>query len=197
MTALRALLFLFFPLAALAETEGSPLWWRDNLDAWCIVPFDVKQRTPAQRAEMVVKLGLKKVAYDWREKHVPEFEEEILQYQKHGIEFFAFWDVHPKAFELFAKYKLHPQVWLMAPNPQAATNDEKIKLAATALLPAVEQTRKIGSKLALYNHGGWNGEPENMADIAEYLRKHHDGGHVGIVYNFHHGHAHIESFAAK
>lgn len=57
----------------------------------------------------------------------------------------------------------------------------------------VEQTRKIGSKLALYNHGGWNGEPENMAAIAECFRKHHDGGHVGIVYNFHHGHSHIET----
>ena len=146
---------------------------------------------------MVVGLGLKRVAYDWREKHVAEFEEEILQYQQHGIEFLAFWGVHPKAFELFAKYKLSPQIWLMAPNPNSPTNEEKVKLAAEALLPAVEQTRKLGSKLALYNHGGWNGEPENMAAIAEYMRKNHAAPHVGIVYNFHHGHAHIEKFADK
>lgn len=146
---------------------------------------------------MVVRLGLTRVAYDWREKHVAEFETEILEYQKHGIEFFAFWGVHEKAFALFEKYKLRPQVWLMATNPQAATQEEKVRLAALALLPALEQTRKIGSKLAIYNHGGWNGDPENMAAIAEYLQKHHDGAHVGIVYNFHHGHAHIADFAAK
>ena len=190
-----ALAFLFlissFPLRA------EELFSREKLVAWCIVPFDAKQRTPAQRAAMVVRLGLTRVAYDWRERHVAEFEEEILQYQKHGIEFFAFWGVHEKAFALFEKYKLHPQVWLMAANPPAATQDEKVRLAAIALLPAVEQTRKLGSKLAIYNHGGWNGEPENMAAIAEYLRAHHDGGHVGIVYNLHHGHAHISDFATK
>ncbi len=185
-------------MALYAEPAKQPgLYSLSNIDAWCIVPFDAKQRTPKQRSEMIVGLGLKRVAYDWREKHVAEFEEEIIEYQKHGIEFFAFWGVHPKAFELFAKYKLSPQVWLMAPNPSAPTNEEKVKLAAESLLPEVEQTRKIGSKLALYNHGGWNGEPENMAAIAEHLRKHHAAPHVGIVYNFHHGHAHIEKFAEK
>jgi hypothetical protein len=40
---------------------------------------------------MVAKMGIKKIAYDWRQEHVAEFEREILAYQKHGIEFFAFW----------------------------------------------------------------------------------------------------------
>ena len=194
---LSLLIFLpFQPLCAQA-VNSTGLYDVENLHAWCIVPFDAKQRTPKQRAEMVVGLGLKRVAYDWRDKHVAEFEEEILQYQKHGIEFFAFWSVHPKAFALFEIYNLRPQIWLIAPNPNAATNEEKVKLAAEELLPVVEQTRKLGSKLALYNHGGWNGEPENLAAIAEYLRKNHAAAHVGIVYNFHHGHTHIENFAAR
>ena len=191
-TILRALLCCILPLTLQAAPD---LWDRGNLDAWCIVPFDAKKRTPAQRAEMVVRLGLKKVAYDWRDQHVAEFEDEILQYQKHGIEFFAFWGEHPKAFELFAKYKLHPQIWLMAPNPEGATNETKVKAAAEQLLPVVERTRKLGCQLALYNHGGWNGEPENMAAISGYLRKNHAAAHVGIVYNFHHGHSHIADFA--
>ncbi|MBO65778.1 MAG: hypothetical protein CL509_05810, partial [Actinobacteria bacterium] len=57
---------------------------KDKLVAWCIVPFDAKQRGPAERAAMLKRLGLKRVAYDWRAKHVAEFEEEILQYKKHG-----------------------------------------------------------------------------------------------------------------
>ncbi len=199
MKKLRLLFLLISSFAPLCAQTEKPhgLYDLANLDAWCIVPFDAKQRTPEQRAQMVVGLGLKRVAYDWREKHEPEFEAEILAYQKHGIEFFAFWGVHPKAFELFAKYKLSPQIWLMAPNPDAPTNDEKVKRAAESLLSAVEQTRKIGSKLAIYNHGGWNGDPENMAAIAEHLRKNHAAPHVGIVYNFHHGHAHIADFAAR
>ena len=63
---------------------------KDQLLAWCIVPFDAKQRGLAERAKMLKRLGLKRVAYDWSERHVKEFEEEILQYKKHGLEFFAF-----------------------------------------------------------------------------------------------------------
>jgi azurin len=196
MTNLRLLLLAIF-LPFCAQGEDSSLWAPENIDAWCIVPFDAKQRTPKERAEMIVRLGLKRVAYDWRDQHVPEFEDEILQYQKHGIEMFAFWGGHEKAFELFKKYQLHPQIWIIAPAPQAPTNDQRIKLAAEQLLPLVERTKQLACPLALYNHGGWSGEPENMAGIVEYLRTHHDATHVGIVYNFHHGHAHIEGFAEK
>ena len=47
---------------------------KDKLVAWCIVPFDAKQRGPAERAAMLKRLGLKRVAYDWRAKHVAECE---------------------------------------------------------------------------------------------------------------------------
>ncbi len=98
--------------------------------AWCIVPFDAKKRGPAERAEMLKGLGLKRVAYDWREQHVKEFEEEILQYKKHGLEFFAFWGVHDEAFALFEKYKLHPQIWLTLPSPKAETQEARVAAAA-------------------------------------------------------------------
>ena len=143
------------------------LFARTNLVAWCIVPFDAKQRGPAERAEMVAKLGLRKVAYDWREQHVPTFEQEILEYRKHGLEYFAFWDIHDKAFELFEKYGLHPQIWLMAPGPEAPTRAEQIRKAAEQLSPVVERTRRAGCKLGLYNHGGWGGEPENLVAVCE------------------------------
>ena len=165
-----------------------------NLVAWCIVPFDSRERGPAQRAEMLRKIGLQRVAYDWRQKHVPDFEEEIIQYRKQGIEYFAFWDVHEKAFELFRKHKLRPQIWKMMPQPVGQSEDEKVKSVATQLLPLVEKTRKLGGKLGLYNHGGWTGEPKNMVAVCRYLRKNHQAAHVGIVYNQHHGHSHVDGF---
>ena len=54
---------------------------QENLVAWCIVPFDAKDRGPAERAAMLKRLGLRRVAYDWRDKHVPTFEQEILEYK--------------------------------------------------------------------------------------------------------------------
>jgi hypothetical protein len=167
---------------------------KDRLVAWCIVPFDARQRGPAERAEMLVQLGLKRVAYDWRAKHVKDFEEEILQYKKHGLEFFAFWSVHEDAFRLFQKHKIHPQVWQTLGNPDAATQEARVEAAARAMLPLVERTRQLGCALGLYNHGGWGGEPANLVAVCKHLRAHHNAGHVGIVYNLHHGHGHIADF---
>lgn len=181
--------------SARLTAADTSLFDRKNIAAWCIVPFDSVKRDPAQRAEMVQKLGITKVAYDWRAEHVPQFEQEILEYQKRGIEFFAFWGAHEDAFKLFEKYKLHPQIWLTAPSPTAPTHDEQIQKAATQLLPMVERARQLGCQLGLYNHGGWGGEPENLVAVCEYLRQHHDAKHVGIVYNQHHGHSHVERFA--
>jgi hypothetical protein len=167
---------------------------RSNLVAWCIVPFDGKNRGPAERAALVKQLGFSRVAYDWREKHVPTFEDEILQYKKHGIEYFAFWGSHDKAFELFAKYDLHPQIWQTLGSPAATTQQERVATAVKQLLPLVERTAKMKCKLGLYNHGGWGGEPVNMVEVCKFLHKHHKAEHVGIVYNLHHGHDHIKDF---
>ncbi len=77
----------------LAETPD--IFRQDNLVAWCVVPFDAKARSPVDRAAMLKRLRFTKLAYDWREKHVAEFEEEINQLKNHDIEFFAFWGEHP------------------------------------------------------------------------------------------------------
>jgi len=95
----------------LSAAELGENFQTDQLVAWCIVPFDAKKRGPEARAKMLTELGLKRCAYDWRAEHVPTFEEEIEQYEKHGIEMFAFWGSHKEAFELFEKYDLHPQFW--------------------------------------------------------------------------------------
>jgi sugar phosphate isomerase/epimerase len=169
---------------------------RTNLVAWCIVPFDAKKRDPAERAAMVKRLGFTKVAYDWRENHDSTFEDEILQYRKNGIEYFAFWGTHDKAFELFEKYDLHPQIWQTLGSPNAPTQEERVALAAKEMALLAERTAKLKCKLGLYNHGGWGGEPENLVAVCKLLREKYKAEHVGIVYNLHHGHGHIDDFEA-
>jgi len=191
-TTCLALLLLssLIPLRAADE-----LFDKFNLAAWCIVPFDAQKRSPEARAEMVAKMGLTKIAYDWRAEHVPEFEREILTYRKHGIEFFAFWGQHEEAFALFKKYGLIPQLWMIM-KEQGETQEEKIKNAAEGLLPLLEKAKALGSQVGLYNHGGWAGEPENMVAVCEYLKKNHGTENVGIVYNLHHGHSHLDRLPA-
>ena len=183
----RSLLFLCLT----ASLSAADLFDKPNLAAWCIVPFDAAKRSPEARAEMVAKMGLKKVAYDWRVEHVAEFEREILAYQKHGIEMFAFWGTHDEAFRLFEKYKLHPQLWIMM-NGSGETQDAKVKSAAEGLLPILAKAKAIGSQVGIYNHGGWGGEPENMIAVCEHLKKNHGTDNIGIVYNLHHGHSHLD-----
>ena len=64
------------------------------------------------------------------------------------------------------------------------------------LRPIAQEAARLGCTVGLYNHGGWFGEPENQIAIIEKLRR--EGiSNVGIVYNFHHAHAHIDDFAAR
>lgn len=167
----------------------------EQLVAWCIVPFDSVKRTPEERAQMLNRLGITRVAYDWREEHVPQFEEEIRQYQLHGLELFAFWDWHDAIEPLLQKYDLHPQIWKTNPSPNLPENEQRVAAAAEQLLPWVEKSRRLGCQFGLYNHGGWGGEPEHLIAVCQHLREKHHAGHVGIVYNFHHGHDDIEGFA--
>ncbi|MEX0321790.1 MAG: hypothetical protein AB3N63_06490 [Puniceicoccaceae bacterium] len=167
---------------------------KENLIAWCIVPFDSLKRNPAERASMLVDLGLQRVAYDWRKEHIPEFEEEILQYKKHGLEYFAFWNEHDEAFKLFKKHGIRPQIWKTNPSPKEGTQKEKVMKAADILTPLAEKSAKLGSKFGLYNHGGWGGEPGNMVAVCKELHR-RGFKHVGIVYNFHHAHDSMDQFS--
>ncbi len=177
------------------ETRPPSVFAKDNLVAWCIVPFDANKRSPEARAEMLQRLGIRHVAYDWREEHVASFEEEILAYKKHHLDYFAFWSWHPAMEPLLAKHGIRPQIWMTVPSPEAQTEEAMVEAAGKALLPLVEQSAKLGCRFGLYNHGGWGGEPKNMVAICRWLREKAGSDHVGIVYNLHHGHDHIQDFA--
>ena len=67
------------------------LFEKSNLVAWCIVPFDAKKRGPEERAEMLQRLGIQKLAYDWRDEHIPTFDQEVQAMKSHGIDIVALW----------------------------------------------------------------------------------------------------------
>ena len=191
---MKVLVFLMLATVAFAEPKFPENFATEKLVAWCIVPFDAAKRSPEDRNKMLKDLGMKRCAYDWRAEHVASFEDEIRQYQKHGIEFFAFWGEHPEAFRLFQKYDLHPQIWRMFEDPKGESDGEKIENAVRSLEALATKTAAMKCKLALYNHGGWSGKSANLVAVCQKL---HEAGHkhVGIVYNWHHGHGEMDQWA--
>ncbi|MDX1925025.1 MAG: DUF6797 domain-containing protein [Pirellulaceae bacterium] len=176
------------------------LFRRDNLVAWCIVPFDSQHRTPEQRADMLVKLGIHQLAYDYRAEHIPSFDEELNQLKKHNIKLLAWWfptELNAEAkliLSVLEKHQVHTQLWVTGGGAATKTPEEqaaRVEAEAKRLRPIAEAAAKIGCSVGLYNHGGWFGEPENQIAIIEKLNL----PNVGIVYNQHHGHEHIERFA--
>ena len=73
------------------QIDNVEMFADDKLVAWCIVPFDASERTPLERAEMMNELGLTKLAYDYRDKHIPSFKSEIEVLKEHHIELIAVW----------------------------------------------------------------------------------------------------------
>ena len=183
--------------------KGESVFARPNLVAWCIVPFDAKNRTPAERAEMMRRLGIRRFAYDWRDAHLPTFEQELAELKKRDIELTAVWfpaSMTPQArllLDAVKKHGLKPQLWV--------TMDVKLDGRDGLTLAAVtaEGVRTIaleaqaaGCPVGLYNHGGWFGEPENQVYIIERLKR-RGVDNVGIVYNMHHGHPHLRRFPER
>lgn len=199
---MRAICALLLTLLALPGAE--PVFERGNLVAWCIVPFDAKKRGPEERAAMLARLGLSRFVYDYRAEHVPQWDAELAALKKQGIKLEGWWfpttlnDEAKAALALFRRHDVHPQLWVMGQGGPVAVKDaadQRARVAAEVarLKPICEAGAAQGCPVALYNHGGWFGRPENLLAVVEALRA--EGvRNVGIVYNLHHAHDVVERF---
>ena len=197
--ALLLALALSSPQSAIAEPQRNPLFGRENLVAWCIVPFDAKQRGPEDRAAMMARLGFTKFAYDYRAEHIPMWDAEMDALRRHNIELTAWWfptELNDEARRILAVCKRHnvrPQLWVTGGGePTRTPEEQQARIAAEAELirPIAQAAAELNMKVGLYNHGGWFGEPENQIAVIEHLAM----PNIGIVYNLHHGHDHLERF---
>ena len=188
---------LFFCDLARSQESRPEIYDRSNLVAWCIVPFDSQKRTPAQRADMLDELRIRRLAYDYRAEHVASFEEEILTLKKHGIELTAWWfptvlnDEAKLIVSLLKKHDVHPQLWVTGGGDPSMRGDAETAFIASEVRRLREialAAQEANCKVALYNHGGWFGIPENQLRLIEAI----DLPNVGIVYNLHHAHDQIE-----
>ena len=183
-----------------AIAEEPKLFDRENLVAWCIVPFDALRRSPEERAKMLDELGLQQFAYDWRDEHIPQFDEEVAACARHNVRIVAWWmagadlnDTNRKILDVVRRHKLKMQFWVLVGDPDATLPQaEKVRVCAEAIRPLAVEAARLECQVALYNHGGWFGEPENQLAILKAIEL----PNVGLVYNLHHGHGHLDRFAA-
>ena len=183
--------------AASAADAAKNLCARDNLFAWCSVPFDAKARGPEARAQMLEQLGFTMFAYDWRSKDIPTFDAEIEALQKHHIKLTAWWfpgnpndPAAKQILEACKRHDVHPQLWIANGGPFAKTPEEqkqRIDQMANEFKALDELAKPYGCPVEIYNHNGWGGNEDN--ELAVIARLQEMGiTDVGMVYNFSHAH---------
>jgi len=198
------LLFLVSCQQDQKTSETHPLFSMDNLVAWCIIPYDNQHRTPQERAEMLNEFGFTKMAYDWRNEHLPLLPEEIQSLREHNIDLASVWlwidqrasdgflPEHEFIFETLENEEVSTRIWIgMHTNfYEDLPDDEKVQHVADMVQRIHERAQASGSSVSLYNHQGWLGIPENQVLVIEATGI----DDIGIVFNFHHGHAQIDRF---
>ena len=195
---------LHWPLLSYSQQQTQKQnFSRQEIVAWCIVPFDSKHRGPAERATMLNKLGITKLAYDWRDSHIPTFDQELDALNTHHIQLQAFWLASgaklaeergvEETFKFLKRNKVKTQIWYLFFPPDGfdtMPQQLKLELAAKAVGYIGGRADSLGCTVGLYNHEGWFGEPENELAIITMLKM----KNVGMVYNFNHAQQQIDRF---
>jgi hypothetical protein len=155
---------------------------KDNLLAWCIVPFVTCKRGPQERAVMQQRLGIRALAYDWRDEHIKSFDEELRQLRA--------------ALEFVERNDLKIEMWKMLVGDdlqQIADVNARYEAAAAQVEVLAKVFKERGCTYGVYNHGNWGGEPATMVEVVKRV----EVDNVGIVYNFFHGARSVGSDARR
>jgi len=208
----RVYFLIFFSLFQFTNCQfqgtdnSADLFDLDNLIAWCIVPFDAADRSPAERAQMLNELGISQLAYDYRDKHIPSFKREIEVLREHQIKLGAVWLwIEPTGEEvlnassksilkILEETGSKTELWVSFPTQvfEGISDEERLQKSVEMLTEVLTWAEKNGCTIALYNHGDWFGEPDNQIRIIEAI----GSEKIRIVYNFHHGHHQVKQFEA-
>jgi len=184
--------------------RAATLLGRSNLFAWCVASHDGAQRSPEERAAMLARLGIPNLAWGNRMAGVeslPLFAAEAEALERHGLgllgRFFPAVSTAEECAELFNErlLRLAPQIWIPEGDPCLLAEDQekRIQQEAARVRPVAAAARRLGLRVALYNHRGWFGHPENQLAIIERLR---DEGlpNVGMAFCLHWSHDFLDRF---
>lgn len=198
-------LFVLITICACNETKKDANNLK-NIHPWCIVAFDSLERSPEERILLLKDLGFDKYAYDWRDHHLDEMAEEIELARANNIKIISVWlwlnakrdslgklsPSNERMFDILKETHLITTIWLSFSNNffDDLSSKESLERAVDMVRFISEKTDELGCEIALYNHGGWFGNPFNQIEIINELQQ----DSISIVYNFHHAHESLKEF---
>jgi len=201
-------IFIFFVLMLIFSCSIKKEKFNEmqNVYPWCIVAFDSLERSPSDRIKMLKELGFVKYAYDWRDKHLNEMENEIKLANENNIEIISVWlwlnakrdslgNLSPsneRIFNILKHSQLKTTLWLSFSNNffEGSTQEQSMNRAIEMIKFIKIKADEIDCKIALYNHHGWFGDPNIQVEIIETLPQ----DSLKMVYNFHHAHQYLDEF---
>src|SRR5690606_5633202 len=114
--------------------------------------------------------------------------------KKRDIDLTAFWMMsgnNPQddryireIFDFVERNGVSTQIWLLMSGWEGfdqLSQREKVVAMSKPIAYIADRAKELGCKVALYNHGGWFGDPENQIEIIEVVSR----SNVSIVYHFH------------
>ncbi len=192
------ILLIILTLNVSCSKDKETLIDRNDLYPWCIVAFDSLERSPHQRISMLKDLQFDKYAYDGNKTYLDGLELELALAQENQIEVTAVWfwlnakrdslhqlsQSNERLLSILEQSEVHPTLWVSFNNNffKDQSHETSLKEAIELISMIYEKATKLGSKVALYNHGGWFGDPDHMVEIIRALPEYE----LSIVYNFHH-----------
>src|SRR5687767_11925508 len=181
---------------------------KTNLHAWAFEEYDAISRSPAERAQVLETVGLRKAGYIGRNvERMKEFDAYVAAYKARRIELVAVWTpvdtnspLQEPQIQMFLeaveRHQLRLQWWVTLEQLKQG-GEQTVEKAVTAVRQLNAEAARRGLRLALYGHGrdSWFTQPENQLEIIRRLPP-SDASAVGIAYNFHHAHSQLDRFAA-
>ena len=199
-------LIVFTILSSCAEQNNDSLFKVEEVAPWCILGFDILDRTPTQRIEMLKELGFTKYGYNRGKGTFDEMKEEFALAKQNNIEITSvFLWLNAKRDSLnklspanqtllnnLREVEHKPTIWVSFSGNyfEHIGQDQSVELAIKMITYVKSLADELSCKLALYNHHGWFGNPFNQLEILEKL----GDKSLTMVYNFHHAQEYIDRF---
>ncbi|WP_299125838.1 hypothetical protein [uncultured Winogradskyella sp.] len=200
------IIFLLLIQCYSCEKKTDQLVDIDEVSAWCVKGFDVLDRTPKQRIEMLKEMGFKRYGYNRGKGDISQMIKEFNLAEENNIEINSIFlwlnakrdsvgklsEENQGLLNNLKTLEQKPAIWVSFSNNffENLNESQSLDIAVEMVKFIKIKADEVGCSLALYNHTGWFGNPDNQIKILEQVSQ----DSISIVYNFHHAHEHIDDF---
>jgi sugar phosphate isomerase/epimerase len=205
MQIINYILCLLLLLSSCTDNSQQP-FSIEEVSPWCIIGFDVLDRSPKQRIDMLKEMGFTKYGFNKGKGDLTTMKEEFKLAKENDIEIVSLFlwlnakrdsvgklsDQNQELLGNLKDVEYKPTIWLSFSDNffEDLNQEESIELSIEMIKFVKLRADELGCELALYNHHGWFGNPHNQVEIL----KRSNLESISIVYNFHHAQEYVDEF---